>query len=163
MSKNLQGIGRASSDNYCKSSKNRVSDHLTFASIFNRNKTSSCCNYQNVPQLDVKNMEKVVQPSIVVPPMEMDFSNGLAFGEFRVGDVGSLDHLMGWVDSSNMLFACDDDDGSEGSRSKRFKVSSSVLVPPTFTGSSPYDCGCESPYNGFSSPYHYGSQYNGGR
>lgn len=171
LSKNLQNIMARTSD-HNKSSKSRVSDHFTFASIFHRR------SYQ-IPQGDMKNIEKVVQPSIIVPPMEgsgggggdcsvsnwesassvsdcssewvgfgklgLD-SDGSDIGEVSVGDQGFLDQLMGWVESPEV-----NNDQSEGSRSKRFKVSSSVLVPPTFTASSPYDCG--SPYSGYASPY----------
>ena len=72
-------------------------------------------------------------------------------GEIEECDQGFLEQLMGWVESPDV--------SDEGSRSKRFKVSSSVLVPPTFTGS-PYDCG--SPYTGYASPYNsgYASPYN---
>ncbi|XP_061339914.1 ethylene-responsive transcription factor ERF094-like [Gastrolobium bilobum] len=167
LSKNLQSIMGRSSD--CKSSKSRVSDNFTFASIFHQHQISP---------MDVKNIEKVVQPSIVVPPLENEHaswdkssvsncsydwvgfrqpgfesgSNGSDVREFMVGgEQGSLDQLMGWVNSSDIC-ACDGND--EGSRSKRFKVSSSVVVPPTFNVS-PYDCG--SPYNV------HGSQYNGGK
>ncbi|XP_027337395.1 dehydration-responsive element-binding protein 2D-like [Abrus precatorius] len=169
LSKNLQSIMARASDN--KSSKSRVSDHFTFASIFHRR------SYQ-IPAMDMKNIEKVVQPSIIVPPVDGDYpaatwesssmsdcssewvgfrqpgldSDGSDIGEVGVGDQGFLDQLMGWADSN-------DASGSEGSRSKRFKVSSSVLVPPTFTGSS-YDCG--SPYSGYASPYNgFASPCNG--
>ncbi|KAL2337376.1 hypothetical protein Fmac_011822 [Flemingia macrophylla] len=171
LSKNLQNIMARASDHH-KSSKSRVSDHFTFASIFNRR------SYQ-IPQGDMRNIEKVVQPSVIVPSIEGggaggaggDFSaannlestssvsdcssewvgfgkmglesDGSDVGEVSVGDQGFLEQLMGWVESPDVS-------ESEGSRSKRFKVSSSVLVPPTFTGS-PYDCG--SPYSGYASPY----------
>ncbi|KAK7390040.1 hypothetical protein VNO78_25338 [Psophocarpus tetragonolobus] len=176
LSKNLQNIMARASD-HNKSSKSRVSDHFTFASIFHRR------SYQ-IPEGDMmRNIEKVVQPSVIVPPMEgaVDYSSvanwesassvsdcssewvgfgskiglesdGSDLGEASVGDQGLLEQLMGWVESPDVS------DQSEGSRSKRFKVSSSVLVPPTFTGS-PYDCG--SPYSGYASPYNgYASPYN---
>ncbi|XP_061347405.1 dehydration-responsive element-binding protein 2D-like [Gastrolobium bilobum] len=170
LSKNLQSIMARASDS--KSSKSRVSDHFTFASIFHRG------NYQyQIPSVDMKSIEKVVQPSIIVPPVEGDHpvvwetssvsdcssewvgfrqpgldSDGSDIGDVSVGDQGYLDQLMGWVDSPDFC-------ASEGSRSKRFKVSSSVLVPPTFTGS-PFDCG--SPYSGYASPYNgCGSPCNG--
>ncbi|KAK7274611.1 hypothetical protein RIF29_15707 [Crotalaria pallida] len=189
LSKNLQSIMAKASDN--KSSKSRVSDHFTFASIFQRRSY----NHQfQIPVVDMKNIEKAVQPSVIVPPMEKSGdhnevvipaswenssvsnsdcssewtgfrqpgldSDGSDAGEFGVGDQGFLEQLMGWVDSPDI---CE----SEGSRSKRFKVSSSVLVPPTFT-MSPYDCG--SPYSGYASPYNgsaspcsgYASPYNNG-
>lgn len=190
LSKNLQSIMARASDN--KSSKSRVSDHFTFASIFNRRS-----NYQQfqIPAVDMKNIEKVVQPSIIVPPVEKNDHNipasiwenssvsnsdcssewtgfrqlgldsdGSDVGDVSVGDQGFLDQLMGWVDSPDNI--CASGSGSEGSRSKRFKVSSSVLVPPTFTGFPSYDCG--SPYSGYASPYNgcaspcsgYASPYN---
>ncbi|KAG5037061.1 hypothetical protein AAZX31_07G075000 [Glycine max] len=187
LSKNLQNIMARASDhnNNNKSSKSRVSDHFTFASIFHRR------SYQ-IPEGDtMKNIDKVVQPSIIVPPMEAggvgDYnssvanwesassvsdcssewvgfgnsklgleSDGYEIGEASVGDQGFLEQLMGWIETPDIS-----DHQGEGSRSKRFKVSSSVLVPPTFTGSS-YDCG--SPFSGYASPYNngYASPYNNG-
>jgi hypothetical protein len=148
-----------------------VSDHFTFASIFNRRN-----NYNQISALDMKNIEKVVQPSIIVPsniePSSVSDCSSEWFGfqnhgldsdgsdivennnnvNINVGDQGFLDQLMGWIDD-------DTSDICEGSSSKRFKVSSSVLVPPTFS-SSPYDCG--SPYSGYASPYNScGSPCNG--
>jgi hypothetical protein len=124
----------------------------------------------------MKNIEKVVQPSIIVPsniePCSVSDCSSEWFGfqnhgldsdgsdivennnnvNINVGDQGFLDQLMGWIDD-------DTSDICEGSSSKRFKVSSSVLVPPTFS-SSPYDCG--SPYSGYASPYNScGSPCNG--
>ena len=187
LSKNLQSImARASSDHNKSSSKSRVSDHFAFSSIFKRR---SCYQQYQMPSIDMKSIEKAVQPSIIVPPLESEHlngswesssvsdcssewvgfrqagldSDGSDLGDLSVGDQGSLHQLMGWVDSPNI---CASGGGDEGSRSKRFKVSSSVLVPPTFTGS-PYDCG--SPYSGYASPYNgfglpcssFASPYNG--
>jgi len=45
--------------------------------------------------------------------------------------------MMGWIDSPDASTCC-----GECSRSKRFKVSSSVVVPPTFSGSPSF---CASP------------------
>ncbi|CAL5196178.1 unnamed protein product [Lathyrus oleraceus] len=181
LSKNLQSIMARTSEHHNNSnkfSKSRVSDHFTFASIFNRKN-----NYHQISAVDMKNIEKVVQPSIIVPPVESSSvsdcssewfgfqnhgldSDGSDIVEnnnnnnninninnvgFNVGDQGFLDQLLGWIDDSS--------DICEGSSSKRFKVSSSVLVPPTFS-SSPYDCG--SPYSGYASPYNScGSPCNG--
>lgn len=187
LSKNLQSIMARGSDNNnnksSSSSKSRVSDHFTFASIFNR---KSSYQYQ-IPEVDMKNIEKVVQPSIIVPHVDdhytsssvsdcssewigfqqlgldsdgsdiLENSNINIKNNISVGDEGFLEQLMGWVDSS-------DPEICEGSRSKRFKVSSSVLVPPTFSS---YDCGspysgydvspyCGSPCNGYPSPYYGG-------
>lgn len=59
--KNLQSIMARSMENKC--SKNRESDHFTFASLFRlRN-----LNYQYNNPVDMKNIEEVVQPSIIVP------------------------------------------------------------------------------------------------
>ncbi|XP_004510866.1 uncharacterized protein [Cicer arietinum] len=191
LSKNLQSIMARGSDhnNINKSSKSRVSDHFTFASIFNRRST----NYHQISALDMKNIEKVVQPSIIVPPNDGDHHpnhnhnypssvsdcssewfgfqnhgldsdgsdiveniNNINNNAVSVGDQGFLDQLMGWIDDSSDICASD----IQGSSSKRFKVSSSVLVPPTFSGSSPYDCG--SPFSGYASPYNScGSPCNG--
>ncbi|KAL3571940.1 hypothetical protein D5086_025844 [Populus alba] len=59
LSKNLQSIMARTTEN--KSTKNRVSDHLTFANIFHFRSHQ----YQN--PVDMKSIEKVVQPSIIVP------------------------------------------------------------------------------------------------
>ncbi|KAJ7962305.1 Ethylene-responsive transcription factor [Quillaja saponaria] len=177
LSKNLQSIMARTSENN-KSSKNRVSDHFTFASIFHRR---SYPQYQ-VP-IDMKNIEKVVQPSIIVPRVEKEpnawdtssvsdcssewvgfrqaglDSDGSDIGEVSVGEQGFVDQMMGWIDSPEICVISAGN--SEASRSKRFKVSSSVVVPPTFSGS-PFD-GCGSPYHGCDSPYNgYGSPYHGG-
>ncbi|XP_057757679.1 ethylene-responsive transcription factor ESR1-like [Arachis stenosperma] len=215
LSKNLQSImARANHNNKSSSSKSRVSDHFTFASIFNRNRNNNH-HQQHAPPpmaIDVKNIDKVVQPSIIVPPHKdqhhqhyyepnnnnnnwetssvsdcsnewiinnnglfqkhrllLDSSSSAGSdndGEFGcVGDQGVLDQLMGWVDSTQISSS---DEGLSSSRSKRFKVSSSVLVPPTFTASSspspyyyydcasPYTSASGSPYNGIGSYYGYG-------
>ncbi|XVF73283.1 hypothetical protein PTKIN_Ptkin12aG0189200 [Pterospermum kingtungense] len=155
LSKNLQSIMARTTEN--KSTKSRVSDHFTFASIFHFRNYQQ---YQN--QVDLKNIETVVQPSIVVPHVAdeqprlscnwdsssvSDCSNewigfrqhgldsdGSDIGEVSFGDQGFADQMMGWKDNSPEIsrrITADD----HGSRSKRFKVSSSVLVPPTFSGS----------------------------
>jgi hypothetical protein len=46
--------------------------------------------------------------------------------------------MIGWVDSPDINTCC----GDPCSRSKRLKVSSSVVVPPTFSGSPSF---CASP------------------
>ncbi|KAK6239915.1 hypothetical protein QUC31_005384 [Theobroma cacao] len=153
LSKNLQSIMARTTEN--KSTKSRVSDHFTFASIFHfRN-----YQYQN-PPVDMKNIEKVVQPSIIVPraadePPSSNWdsssvsdcsnewvgfrqhgfdSDGSDIGEVSFGDQGFADQMMGWMDSPEISpRIMSPADG--GSRSKRFKVSSSVVVPPTFSGS----------------------------
>ncbi|KAK9273158.1 hypothetical protein L1049_017965 [Liquidambar formosana] len=147
LSKNLQSIMARTTDN--KSSKSRVSDHFTFASIFHSR------SYQYQSPADMKIIEKAVQPSIIVPHAAdetpswesssvSDCSNEWV-GSFRqhgvdsdgsdIGEVcAGMDRMMGWMDSPDHV---NNGGMSEGSRSKRFKVSSSVLVPPTFSGS-PY-------------------------
>ncbi|KAJ7951068.1 Ethylene-responsive transcription factor [Quillaja saponaria] len=158
LSKNLQSIMAKTSENRC--SKSRVSDQFTFASIFHGR---SYQQYQ-VP-IDMKNIEKVVQPSIIVPHVvnEPNYawdtssnvsdcrsewvrfrqagldSDGSDIGEVSVGEQGFVKQMMGWIDSPEICVG-----GSiEGSRSKGFKVSSSVVVPPTFSVSR-FD-GCRSP------------------
>ncbi|CAL5331536.1 unnamed protein product [Camellia sinensis] len=156
LSKNLQSIMARPTDNTKSSSKStRVSDHFTFASIFHFR------SYHYQSPIDMKGIEKVVQPSIIVPHVAADEveppswesssvsdgsnewvrfrqhgldSDGSDVGEVFLGDQqGFGDQMMGyWMDSPEI-------DGGEVSRSKRFKVSSSVVVPPTFS---------ESPYNG---------------
>ncbi|XVF33409.1 hypothetical protein REPUB_Repub17cG0166200 [Reevesia pubescens] len=157
-SKNLQSIMARTSEN--KSTKSRVSDHFTFASIFHFR------NYQYQNPVDMKNIEKVVQvqPSIIVPhghvadhhepPPSSNWngssvsdcsnewigfrqhgfdSDGSDIGEVSFSDQGFVDQMMGWMDPeiSPRISAAD----NHGSRSKRLKVSSSVVVPPTFSGS----------------------------
>ncbi|XP_047979459.1 ethylene-responsive transcription factor ERN1-like [Salvia hispanica] len=101
LSKNLQNIMARNTDNKSSSSsKSRVSDHFTFASIFH--------HHHQYSHVDIKKIEKAVQPSVIVPSAQLD-SDG--FGSEIMSGAG------------------------EGSRSKRFKVSSSVLVPSTFTES----------------------------
>ncbi|XP_022759534.1 ethylene-responsive transcription factor ESR2-like [Durio zibethinus] len=154
LSKNLQSIMARTTEN--KSTKSRVSDHFTFASIFHFR------NYQYQNPVDMKNIEKVVQPSIIVPYVADEppsFSNwdsssvsdcsnewiglrqhgldsdGSDIGEVSFGDQGFADEMMGWIDSPEISPRINATDHDHGSRSKRFKVSSSVVVPPTFTGS----------------------------
>ncbi|KAF3441183.1 hypothetical protein FNV43_RR15095 [Rhamnella rubrinervis] len=94
-------------------------------------KQESTKKYQYQNQLmDMRNIDKVVQPSIIVPHNLDQISTTT---RRRV-----LDHpqMMGWIDSpdhqmSSINNSCEHDE--MGSRSKRFKVSSSVMVPPTFS------------------------------
>ncbi|XP_054783930.1 dehydration-responsive element-binding protein 2A-like [Prosopis cineraria] len=126
-------------------------------------------------QIPCDMVEKVVQPSIIVPPVGNQpgaFSSwesstlsdcspewvGFRHSEGSDADgeqLGrNLEQLLGWVDSpdhgnhnmygSSLINGSDEQD--EGSRSKRFKVSSSVLVPPTFSGP-PDNSAFGSPYN----------------
>lgn len=165
LSKNLQSIMARSSD-HNKSSKSRVSDHFTFASIFHFRKYQ----YQNPinPSMDMKNIEKVVQPSIIVPhngegststePSSWESSSisdcsadwahsfrhaGIDSEGSEIGEGNIMDQIMGWMDSPDdqmgSRISVSTDDSEEGSRSKRFKVSSSVMVPPTFSIGSPFN------------------------
>ncbi|XP_050373396.1 ethylene-responsive transcription factor ERF112-like [Argentina anserina] len=122
-----------------------------------------------------RDMEKVVQPSIIVPhaaetitdhvhhagetstststePSSWESSSisdcsdwgysfrqpGMDSDESDFGD-GFMDQIMGWMDSPDQISSGTlGDECEEGSRSKRFKVSSSVMVPSTFAGS-PYN------------------------
>ncbi|KAK2966154.1 hypothetical protein RJ640_006434 [Escallonia rubra] len=141
LSKNLQSIMARTSEN--KSCRSRVSDHFTFASIFHFKGT-----YQNQNSIfDLKNIEKAVQPSIIVPHAADELSSwesssvsdcsnewagfrhqGLDSDGSDIGEHGFGDQMMGWMSSPDISGGS----VSEGSRSKRFKVSSSVMVPPTF-------------------------------
>lgn len=160
LSKNLHNImARSNEINNKSTSKSRVSDHFTFASIFHFKKyhSNNHHQYQN-PMIDMRpNIEKLaVQPSIVVPSHVdttsssspsweassiSDSSAELAgFGRFDSDgseDVGEgfreLNPIMGWNMDSPEVSVCS---GScEGLVSKRFRVSSSVVVPPTFSSS----------------------------
>ncbi|CAI9101694.1 OLC1v1039076C1 [Oldenlandia corymbosa var. corymbosa] len=182
LSKNLQSIMARNSET--KSSKSRVSDHFTFASIFH----FRASQYQR--PVDVKNIEKLVQPSVIVPHVSdepsslenssfSDSSNDWVslrqhcldsdasdVSEFTTGEHGFGDQMMGWMSSPDV--------SEEGSRSKRFKVSSSVVLPSTFADSPLsstsrfYDESlsigsptfCDSPYNN-STPSFCNSPYNG--
>ncbi|XP_038680896.1 ethylene-responsive transcription factor RAP2-4-like [Tripterygium wilfordii] len=142
LSKNLQSIMARSKEN--KSTKSRVSDHFTFASIFHFKSNQ----YRN-SSTDMKiNNEKIVLPSIVVPPVVDEISSCTwesssvvstnssdCLGFLQPGfdsDGLDMDQMMGWMSSPDAMSGCE---GDPGSRSKRFKVSSSILVPPTFSGS----------------------------
>lgn len=155
LSKNLQSIMARTSENNNKSTRSRVSDHFTFASIFHFR------SYQYQSQVDLKSIEKVVQPSIIVPhaadhmhdPSSWESSStvsdcsstewvgfrqhGLDSDCSDIGEV-SVDPTMGWIDSPENVGACTSEIEASRSRSKRFKVSSSVVVPPTFSGPPKY-------------------------
>ncbi|KAM3397627.1 ethylene-responsive transcription factor ERN3 [Capsicum galapagoense] len=161
LSKNLQSIMARNSENK-SSSKSRVSDHFTFARIFH-SKNSYDHQYQNHHHVDMKKIEKVVQPSIRVLPhhvtdndnnnindsytswenssvsdcssewtafrqLGLESDNGSDGSEFFLGS----DPMAGWISSPDIMSSSST---TEGSRSKRFKVSSSVMVPPTFSES----------------------------
>lgn len=147
LSKNLQGIITRTRDN--KASKTRVSDHFTFASIFR----PRSFNYQS--GVDLKSIEKSVQPSFIVPRAadepSWDSSSASDSGNtesceqhtvFRrlgsdsdgsdVGDVGLSgrfeDEMMGWIDDRELMVG-----EIESTKNKKCKVSSSVIVPPSFS------------------------------
>ncbi|KAL8208001.1 hypothetical protein R6Q57_007413 [Mikania cordata] len=148
LSKNLQSIMARTTENK-SSPKSRVSDHFTFASIFNFKGNYKYQFHNNV----AGDIEKTVQPSVIVPSQTMsepttydslfespsvsDCSNEwIGFSSRQHGldsdgsDVGACsyfgDQTIGrWMSSPDIS------DG--GSRSKRFRVSSSVLVPPKFS------------------------------
>lgn len=140
LSKNLQSIMARNSEN--KACKSRVSDHFTFASIFH---FRGYHHQYNQSHFDVKKIEKAVQPSVIVPHAYDEPSScdewvglrgpGLDSDGSDISDVHSFKEL-GFGDQ--MTSSSPDQgimSGSEESRSKRFKVSSSVVVPPTFTES----------------------------
>lgn len=136
LSKNLQGIIARTSEQ-SKSLKSRVSDRFTFANIFNFR------SYESVTMADLRamDMDKVgVQPSIIVPHVETDepdsWQSGSGDGFRHLGLSSDAAEGGGewWVD--RLLedgWYCD-----EGMKNKRFRVSSSVVVPPTFSGSQNY-------------------------
>lgn len=160
LSKNIQNIMARTSDN--KSSKSRVSDHFTFARIFHFK------SYQYQSLMDINNIEKVVQPSIIVPHVETSTttstepsswecssvsdcstewigfrqlgldSDGSDIREVSFNEQGFVDQMIsGWIDSPEFMgVGGSNEEEEEGSRSKRFKVSSSVMVPPTFSAGS---------------------------
>lgn len=165
LSKNLQSIMARNSENKSSSSSKsiRVSDHFTFARIFHFKN-----NYDHQYQNHVDMMNKVVQPSIRVLPHDVTDNNNnnnnnesswenssvsdcssewaafrqLGLESDNYGSDGSeyfvgSDPLMGgWVSSPDIMSSSTTT--IEGSRSKRFKVSSSVIVPPTFSESDNY-------------------------
>ncbi|KAK6162449.1 hypothetical protein DH2020_002290 [Rehmannia glutinosa] len=157
LSKNLQSIMARNSEN--KATKSRVSDHFTFASIFHFRGYNNHQYHQNNHVVDMKKIEKVVQPSVIVPRVcdepsswesssslsdysssewtsflqhGLENSDGSDLGDvYSFNDQGFGDQMMGWISSPEMMSGGDRTE--EGSRSKRFKVSSSVVVPPTFS------------------------------
>ncbi|XP_051121973.1 ethylene-responsive transcription factor RAP2-10-like [Andrographis paniculata] len=152
LSKNLQSIMAKNSEN--KPSKSRVSDHFTFASIFNFRGNH---HYRDSP-FDMKRMEKAVQPSVIVPHIFDDSTSweNSSLSDYSSEWTASLQHhcnldsdgsgisdyhgcgdqttaTIGWISSPDATITAVDT--GEGSRSKRFKVSSSVVVPRTFSES----------------------------
>ncbi|XP_022873225.1 ethylene-responsive transcription factor RAP2-4-like [Olea europaea var. sylvestris] len=150
LSKNLQAI-MARNSAETKANKNRVSDHFTFSSIFHLRGYDQYRSYA-----DMNKIKKVVQPSVLVPPHVVinepssrgsstvsEYSNewgfwqqGLNFNALDISDIylgqqGFGNRMMGWISSPEVMSG----GGEEESRVKRLKVSSSVVVPPTFSES----------------------------
>ncbi|CAN1157545.1 Ethylene-responsive transcription factor ERN1 [Linum perenne] len=159
LSKNLQSIMARTSES--KSTKNRVSDHFTFASIFHFRGGGGGSGQFQATAADMKNIEKSVEPSIIVPSSSSsgeqcylepakcswetssvsDCSNewlgfrqpGVEFSSDGSDCSGMSGQLVGnwnWIDSPEVSFGESIISSEEESRSKRFKVSSSVSVPP---------------------------------
>ncbi|KAG8391756.1 hypothetical protein BUALT_Bualt01G0220100 [Buddleja alternifolia] len=145
LSKNLQNIMARNTEN--KVAKSRVSDHFTFASIFHFKGYNH--QYNQINPIDIKKIEKVVQPSVIVPHVcdepsswesststssLSDYSNEWAasLSDMSANDVYTpSEQGLGWISSPEVISG----GINEGSRSKRFKVSSSIVVPPTFSES----------------------------
>ncbi|KZV26720.1 hypothetical protein F511_34318 [Dorcoceras hygrometricum] len=101
----------------------RVSDHFTFASIF---------HFKNHPAAsDIKRIidHKMVKPSEIVPHARESSTGFFGFGQHGLMD------LEGSDTSPEIITSCGI--GNECCTSKRFKVSSSVIVPPTFSTDPP--------------------------
>ncbi|KAG1360678.1 dehydration-responsive element-binding protein 1E [Cocos nucifera] len=145
LSKNLQNIMARTADNN-RSSKSRVSDQSTFASIFH-------CRSNNFQHylMDSKSIENSVQPSFIVPrPAEEQsaWASSECIGLGPDPATSSWDGLRDACDvgiprhgfNDKMVWGIDGGEvGGRGERelacSKRFKVSSSIIVPPTFSAS----------------------------
>ncbi|CAI9764827.1 unnamed protein product [Fraxinus pennsylvanica] len=150
LSKNLETI-MARNSAETKANKTRVSDHFTFSSIFHLRGYNQYRSY-----VDMNKIEKVVQPSVVVPPHivvnepsscesstapaysnEWGFQQqGLNFDALDISDIyvgqqGFGNRMMGWIGGPEVMSG----GGGEEPRVKRLKVSSSIVVPPTFTES----------------------------
>ncbi|CAK9319029.1 unnamed protein product [Citrullus colocynthis] len=133
LSKNLQSIIARTSEQ-SKSLKNRVSDRFTFGNIFNFR------SYQSATMADLTPIDKAaVQPSIIVPHIETD-----QHGSWDSGDGDGFQQLGFSSDGSEAAGdwlvdrILEDDYCDEALKTKRFRVSSSVVVPPTFSGSPTY-------------------------
>ncbi|XP_038971177.1 ethylene-responsive transcription factor ERF043-like [Phoenix dactylifera] len=144
LSKNFQNIMARTADNN-RSSKTRVSDQFTFASIFH-------CRGNSFQQclMDTVSIEKSVQPSFIVPrpaeeQSEWGSSECVGLGPHATN---SWDEPMNACDvgipqrgfSDQMMWGIDGGEvGGRGEKeltcSRRFKVSSSIIVPPTFSAS----------------------------
>lgn len=139
LSSSLQGIMARSADG--RSSKTRVSDHSTFASVFHRN----IHNFHG-SLVDARSIEKaVVQPSFIVPsqPSEEPFTSGSdQFTGTRQLATNSREGTTDPMEEITLWRFDHDEVGREKERemtgSKRIKVSSSIIVPPTFSASEPF-------------------------
>ncbi|KAB5527043.1 hypothetical protein DKX38_020890 [Salix brachista] len=123
LSKNLQSIMARTTEN--KSTKNRVSDHFAFANIFHFR------SHQFQNPVDMKSIEKVVQPSIIVPHVSdhkpscswetscvSDCSNewigfrqhGFDSDGSDIGEVSTVNsgQMTGWIDSPDINTCCGD-------------------------------------------------------
>ncbi|XP_055814397.1 ethylene-responsive transcription factor 3-like [Solanum dulcamara] len=164
LSKNLQSIMARNSENK-SSKSTRVSDHFTFARIFHFKNNYDHHQYQNhCPHVDMNKVVQPSIRVLPHDLTDNDNNNNnnnnndsswensssvsdcsSEWGAFRqlglesdnYGSDGSeyfvgSDPLMaGWVSSPDIMSSS----STEGSRTKRFKVSSSVMVPPTFSES----------------------------
>ncbi|WOK95186.1 dehydration-responsive element-binding protein 2B-like [Canna indica] len=146
LGKNLHGVmARTADGGRSSSSKARVSDQSTFASIFHYTDFS----FRRNP-VEAKGIEKAVQPSFIVPAQTRDeelFTSGSNFEEVAAADVGQLAVAGSWDGTSmgiNDLQHGQDEEadlwrfdhgevgGGRERENKRLKVSSSVIVPPSF-------------------------------
>ncbi|CAN1236801.1 Ethylene-responsive transcription factor RAP2-11 [Linum grandiflorum] len=151
LSKNLQSIMARSSES--KSTKNRVSDHFTFASIFHFGGGGGGGGGAGQTAADMKSIERSVEPSIIVPSSEPAAGN-CSWETSSVSDcsnewVGFRQPAAGGMDISSDGSDCSGDMGygmsgqmvesiissEEESRSKRFKYSSSTAVLPSSSAS----------------------------
>ncbi|XP_049351763.1 ethylene-responsive transcription factor ERF010-like [Solanum verrucosum] len=164
LSKNLQSIMARNSENKSSKSITRVSDHFTFARIFHF-KNNYDQQYQNhhrhVDMNKVVQPSIRVLPQDVTDNNNNNNNNNdsswensssvsdcssewAAFRQLGLDSdnygsdgsdqyfVGSDPLMAGWISSPDIMSSST----TEGSsRSKRFKVSSSVMVPPTFSES----------------------------
>ncbi|KAK1304328.1 Ethylene-responsive transcription factor RAP2-11 [Acorus calamus] len=119
LNKNLQNIVRTDGGGGGRCLKTRVSDQLTFASIFRPHSSFN---------LDPKCIERVVRPSFIVPPhVSNDESDpvslcGVDTNRFDIVELDCFEEGMAMQGESEC-----------GRMRKRCKVSSSVVVPPSFT------------------------------
>lgn len=147
LSRSLQSIIAKSSEN-TKSSKNRVSDQLTFASIFHLRGTGTALESYNMDD----SIEKAVQPSIIVPSNEALDQSSSWESLHTIAPLGTddmnqqplsaerlkiMNTMMNWSNIITDGLSTELTGYEENPRSKKCKVSSTVIVPPSF-GSFPY-------------------------